>query len=47
MLLTKYEYIFDKSIAPEEKLSRYIKMKYNKDINISNMRNYLYQKINF
>lgn len=47
LLLTKYDFIFDKSVSPEEKLSRFIKIKYNKDIDIENMRNYLYQKINF
>lgn len=47
LLLTKYDFIFDKSVSPEEKLSRFIKIKYNKDISIDNMRNYLYQKINF
>lgn len=46
-LLTKYDFIFNKAISPEEKLSRFIKLKYNKDISIENMRNYLYQKINF
>lgn len=46
-LLTKYDFIFDKSIPPEEKLSRFIKIKYNKNISIDDMVNYLYQKINF
>ena len=47
LLLTKYDFIFDKSTPPEEKLTRFIKLKYNKDISIDDMRNYLYQKINF
>lgn len=47
LLLTKYDFIFDKGVSPEEKLSRFIKIKYNKDITVDNMRNYLYQKINF
>ena len=47
LLLSKYDFIFDKSVAPEEKLSRFIKLKYNKDISIEDMANYLYQKINF
>ena len=45
-LLTTYDFIFDKSISPEEKVSRFIKIKTNKNISIDNMRNYLYQKIN-
>lgn len=45
-LLTTYDFIFDKSISPEEKISRFVKIKNNKDISIDNMRNYLYQKIN-
>lgn len=45
-LLSTYDFIFDKSISPEEKLSRFIKIKNNKDIDIDKMRNYLYQKIN-
>jgi len=47
MLLTTYDFIFDKGVSTEEKLSRFIKLKYNKDISIPRMRNYLYQKINF
>ena len=47
LLLSKYDFIFDKSVSPEEKLSKFIKIKYNKDITVDNMRNYLYQKINF
>jgi len=47
LLLTKYDFIFDKSVSSEEKLSRFIKIKYNKEIPIDAMRNYLYQKINF
>jgi len=47
LLLSKYDFIFDKTTPPEEKLTRFIKLKYNKDISIDDMRNYLYQKINF
>lgn len=45
-LLTVYDFIFDKSISTEDKISRFIKIKYNKDIPVDRMRNYLYQKIN-
>lgn len=45
-LLTTYDFIFDKSISPEEKISRFVKIKNNKDISVDNMRDYLYQKIN-
>lgn len=45
-LLTVYDFIFDKSISPEDKISRFIKLKYNKDIPVDKMRDYLYQKIN-
>lgn len=45
-LMTTYDFIFDKGVAPEEKLSRYIKIKYNKDISIDRMKDYLFQKIN-
>lgn len=46
LLMKKYDFIFDKSVPTEEKLSRFIKVKYNKNISIDDMRNYLYQKIN-
>lgn len=45
-LMTTYDFIFDKSISTEDKISRFIKLKYNKDIPIDKMRDYLYQKIN-
>lgn len=45
-LLSTYDFIFDKGVSPEEKLTRYIKIKYNKEISVERMRNYLYQKIN-
>lgn len=45
-LITTYDFIFDKSISTEDKISRFIKLKYNKDISIERMRDYLYQKIN-
>lgn len=45
-LLTTYDFIFDKSIPTEDKLSRFIKIKFNKNISTDDMRDYLYQKIN-
>lgn len=45
-LLTTYDFIFDKSISTEEKLSRFVKIKFNKNISCDAMRDYLYQKIN-
>lgn len=45
-LMSTYDFIFDKGISTEEKISKYIKIKYNKDISIDRMRDYLYQKIN-
>lgn len=45
-LLSTYDFIFDKSISTEEKISKFIKIKYNKDISVGRMREYLYQKIN-
>lgn len=44
-LLTTYDFIFDKSIPTEEKLSRFVKIKFNKNISCEDMREYLYQKI--
>lgn len=45
-LMSTYDFIFDKGVPPEDKLSRYIKIKYNKDIPVERVRNYLFQKIN-
>ena len=45
-LLTTYDFIFDKGTPTEEKLSRFIKIKFNKNISYDKMRDYLYQKIN-
>ena len=45
-LMTTYDFIFDKSIPTEEKLSRFVKIKFNRDIPVSLMRDYLYQKVN-
>ena len=45
-LLTTYDFIFDKAIPTEEKLSKFIKIKFNKKISTDDMRDYLYQKIN-
>jgi len=45
LLLEKYGFIFNKNICPEEKISNFIKMKYNKDITVDKIRYYLYQQI--
>lgn len=45
MLLSTYDFLFDKSIPTDEKLVRYIKIKYNKAIDIDRMRDILYQKL--
>ena len=45
-LMTTYDFIFDKGVSPEDKLSKYIKIKYNKSIPIERMREYLFHKIN-
>jgi len=45
-LLSTYDFIFDKATPTEEKLSRFIKIKFNKNISYDKMRDYLYQKIN-
>lgn len=45
-LIDTYDFIFDKGIKTEEKLSRYIKIKYNKDISVEQIRQYIYEKIN-
>lgn len=44
-LLTKYDFIFDKGLLIEDKLSKYVKIKYNKDINTETMRDYLYTRV--
>jgi DNA repair exonuclease SbcCD nuclease subunit len=45
LLLEKYGFIFSKSILPEEKISKYIKIKYNKNISIERIRYYLYEQL--
>ena len=44
-LLSRYDFLFDKGIPQDEKISRYIRIKYNKDIPIDRMRDILYQKL--
>lgn len=44
-LLNMYDFLFDKGITPEDKISRYINIKYNKNIPIEKMRDILYQKL--
>lgn len=46
LLMSMYDFIFDKGIPIEEKLSRFIKIKYSKDISEDSIRDYLYQKLN-
>lgn len=45
LLLDKYSFIFEKDLSYEEKLCKFMKIKYNKDISIERMRYYLYEKI--
>ena len=45
-MMKTYDFIFDKGINPEDKLSRYVKVKYNRDIPVDKMRSYLYDTIN-
>lgn len=44
-LLTRYDFLFDKGVAPEDKLSQYVRIKYNKDISKDRVRDILYQKL--
>lgn len=44
-LLNTYDFLFDKGIPTDEKLVKYIELKYNKDIDIETMRDILYQKL--
>lgn len=46
LLLDKYGFLFEKSISHEEKILKYIKEKFNKDIPLERIREYLYNKIN-
>jgi hypothetical protein len=45
LLLEKYGFIFSKTMCPEEKISEYIRIKYNKNIPVDKIRYYLYQQI--
>lgn len=45
LLLERYGIIFDKTKSYEEKITEFIKIKYNKNISIERIREYLYQKI--
>lgn len=44
-LLTTYDFLFDKGVPHDEKIAKYIAIKYNKDIPIDRMRDILYQKL--
>ena len=45
LLLDKYGFIFDKNLDHDEKISKFLKIKYNKNIPINKLRDYLYQHI--
>jgi DNA repair exonuclease SbcCD nuclease subunit len=45
LLLDRYGFIFDKGLEPEEKISRYIKIKNGRNISVDRMRRYLYEEI--
>jgi len=45
LLLTRYGFIFDKTLSHEEKLSLFIKEKYNRNIPVNKMRQYLYEQL--
>lgn len=42
----KYNFIFDKSLNLEDKISRFISIEYNKEIPVENISNYIYKNIN-
>ena len=44
-LLSEYGFIFDKTISREEKIYKYINKKYNRNIPLDKIRNYLFNKI--
>ena len=44
-LLSEYGFIFDKSIPKDEKIQRYINKKYNRNIPLDKIRDYLFNKI--
>lgn len=45
-LLELYGFIFDKGVSYEEKISRFIKIKYNRNMSEELIRSYLYESIN-
>lgn len=45
-LMDQYGFIFEKGVSVDEKISKFIKIKYNKDIDVAKMRKYLYEVIN-
>lgn len=45
ILLEKYSFLFTKTLSYEEKISRYMKEKYNKNMSLEKLREYLYQDI--
>ncbi len=45
LLLEKFNFIFDKSKQPEEKISKFIKIQYDKNISIERIREYLTEEI--
>jgi DNA repair exonuclease SbcCD nuclease subunit len=44
-LIGKYGFVFDKSLAYEDKISRFIKEKYNKNISVDRIKFYLYEQV--
>ena len=42
-LMKMYDYIFNDSVLPEEKISRFIKTKFNKDISKETITKYIYK----
>ena len=45
LVLEKFGFIFNKNIPPEEKISKFIKIKYNKNITVEQIRHYLFSQI--
>lgn len=45
-LMNRYSFIFNKGLGTDEKISRFIQIRYNKDISVEKIRKYLYNKIN-
>lgn len=44
ILLDRYGFIFDRSVSHEEKISKFLKIKYGKNMDVDTLREYLYQK---